>query len=198
MSSRALTPPFSWSSDSIHRGSGVLFVDRDGVVNRQIEGGYVISWQGFVPAEPFVRNARRIVACEIPIVIVSNQSCVGRGLIDMAGIVELFAQMTSYLRELGVPIAAYFCCPHTPEDGCWCRKPKPGLLLEAQRRLGVDLKRSAMIGDQGSDIAAGVAAGVYSLLVNANEPRTYASTFYEAARFILHSKKGSYAALAAT
>jgi D-glycero-D-manno-heptose 1,7-bisphosphate phosphatase len=173
-------------------------VDRDGVVNRRIEGGYVLSWRDFIPAEPFVRNARRIVACEIPIVIVSNQSCVGRGLIDVHGLVDLFAQTMSYLRQLGVPIAAYFCCPHTPEDDCGCRKPKPGLLLEAQRRLGIDLLRSAMIGDQESDLAAGAAAGVYSLLVNASEPRAYTSAFYEAARFILNCRKGPYAAVAAT
>lgn len=164
---------------------GALFVDRDGVMNRRIENGYVLSWRDFEPLAQFVQAARPFVTSGIPIVVVSNQSCVGRGLIDEQSLRAIFNRMAGYFSGRGTPISAYFCCPHSPFDGCDCRKPKPGLFFAAKTSLGVDLGQSAMIGDQQTDVAAGRAAGVLSLLVDAADRRGYLAAFAQARDFIL-------------
>jgi D-glycero-D-manno-heptose 1,7-bisphosphate phosphatase len=91
--------------------------------------------------------------------VVTNQAVVGRGLASAAEVEELNARMVSALAEGGARIDAVLCCPHAPEEGCACRKPQPGLLIEAGRRLGVAPADTCVIGDWVDDIAAARAAG---------------------------------------
>jgi D-glycero-D-manno-heptose 1,7-bisphosphate phosphatase len=105
----------------------------------------------------------RLRARDIPVAVVSNQSGVGRGLITMAQ-VEL---VNKRVDELLGPFAGFYVCPHAPEEACECRKPKPKLILDAARALGVDPAYCVVVGDRESDIAAAINAGAIPMLVSA-------------------------------
>ena len=143
-----------------------LFLDRDGVVNT--DHGYVhrVDQFDFLPG---IFELARFVAQDLgwPIVVVSNQSGIGRGLFDEAAHAALTAWMCERFRERQAPIARAYHCPYHPEHGIgdYCRehewrKPKPGMILQAAADLGLDLSRSVLIGDRLSDIEAAAAAGI--------------------------------------
>ncbi len=94
------------------------------------------------------------------IVLVTNQSAVGRGHISRQTAEAINDQLLDVIRAAGGRVDAVFMCPHGPADGCDCRKPLPGLLLQAADALDLDLAQSVMIGDALSDVQAGRAAGV--------------------------------------
>jgi D-glycero-D-manno-heptose 1,7-bisphosphate phosphatase len=143
-----------------------LFLDRDGVVN--VDHGYVhrVDQFDFLPG---IFELARFVTLDLrwPIVVVSNQSGIGRGLFDEAAHAALTAWMCDRFREQQAPIARAYHCPYHPEHGTgdyrcdhdW-RKPKPGMMLQAAVDLDLDLSRSVMIGDRLSDIEAAAAAGI--------------------------------------
>lgn len=97
----------------------------------------------------------------IPVAVVSNQSGIARGLVDRRQVDAVNARV----EELLGPFADFWVCPHGPHDGCPCRKPRPGLLLDAAAALGVAPGACAMVGDIGADVDAALAAGVRAVLV---------------------------------
>ncbi|MFF9631862.1 MULTISPECIES: D-glycero-alpha-D-manno-heptose-1,7-bisphosphate 7-phosphatase [Streptomyces] len=105
---------------------------------------------------------RLLRARGVPVGVVSNQSGIGRGLLTEAEVREVNARVDTLL---GRPMDVWVHCPHTPEDGCGCRKPAPGLVLEAARLLGVPAGRCVVIGDIGADMGAARAAGARGVLV---------------------------------
>jgi D-glycero-D-manno-heptose 1,7-bisphosphate phosphatase len=94
------------------------------------------------------------------VVIVTNQSAVGRGLIPLEAAQDINQRLVNLIRDHGGQIDGVYMCPHKPEDGCSCRKPLPGLFLQAAQELSLDLQRSWMIGDAWTDVQAGEAAGM--------------------------------------
>jgi D-glycero-D-manno-heptose 1,7-bisphosphate phosphatase len=98
-------------------------------------------------------------------VVATNQSGIGRGMIDMSAVNAVHAHMNQQMQVNGARIDAVFFCPHTPEDNCDCRKPKPGLLLDIGRRYGVDLSHVPVVGDTARDLIAAQAAGCEPHLV---------------------------------
>jgi D-glycero-D-manno-heptose 1,7-bisphosphate phosphatase len=136
-----------------------IFLDRDGVLIENCPS-YVRSW-GDVQVLPRALSAlERANRAPYKIVIITNQSAVGRGLISLENAWEINRRLVSVIEQAGGRIDGVFMCPHTPQDQCECRKPKPGLILEAERALSLDLSRSVMIGDALGDIKAGQAAQV--------------------------------------
>lgn len=139
-----------------------IFLDRDGVVN--LERNYVhrIEDFEFVPGTP--EAIRRLNDSGWTVVVVTNQSGIGRGLYTEADYQLLTAHMRSELALAGARLDAVYHCPHTPDwnppHGCHCRKPLPGLIVQAQEALGLDLRRAVLVGDKRSDIDAGRAAGI--------------------------------------
>lgn len=139
-------------------GSGCIFLDRDGVINERLPGAYVLNWdQMRLYDEALIPLAQ--AAERLPLVIVSNQRCVGLGLISATRMEALMERLCAELKRRGVPVAAWYVCPHSDEDGCSCRKPKPGLLLAAAQELAIDIHGSYLLGDSQSDIDAANAAG---------------------------------------
>jgi len=94
------------------------------------------------------------------LVVVTNQSGIGRGYYTLEQFDELCRFMLSEFEKEGVKIEKIYFCPHAPEADCLCRKPKPGMLLNAANELNIDLAHSIMIGDKDSDVQAGQSAGV--------------------------------------
>lgn len=104
------------------------------------------------------------------VVIISNQSGIGRGLFDQEALERITAKMLAGLTAVGGGVDGVYYCPHAPEAGCACRKPSPGLVRRAAREHALDLPRSFFIGDKGADIACGQAVGMRTVLVETGLP----------------------------
>lgn len=135
-----------------------VFLDRDGVINRD-SAAYIKSWQEFEFLPGSLEALRRLTASGFTILVVTNQSAVGRGLISSETLAGIHRNMRSAIRRHGGRIRDVFFCPHVPQAGCDCRKPRPGLILQAQQRYGIDLEAAAMVGDSARDIACARRAG---------------------------------------
>jgi histidinol-phosphate phosphatase family protein len=134
-----------------------IFLDRDGVLIEN-RSDYVRDWSQVKIIPEAIRALTLAPINKYKVVIVTNQSAVGRGLLLLKTAQEINQRLISLIRDHGGQIDAVYMCPHTPEDGCSCRKPLPGLLLQAASDLSLDLQRSWMIGDAWSDVQAGRAA----------------------------------------
>lgn len=175
----------AWHDEHAPRARAALLVDRDGVVNRKIDGGYVLDYARdfrFIP--DFIHCARRFCEAGVPIVVLSNQSCVGRGLMSEQQLRAVMERMIAELRIYGVRLSGYLICPHAPGEGCACRKPAPGLLHGAAAMFGLHLWDCAFIGDSPSDLEAARAAGCPGMLVNATQPARYRDAFKDAFSYI--------------
>lgn len=140
-----------------------VFVDRDGTLVREV--GY-LSDPGDLELLPGVAGAlQNLRAAGFPVVLISNQSGVGRGLFPLARVHHAMARLRELLREHGVELDAIYFCPHRPDEGCRCRKPGTGLLERAAEDLQLSLRDSVMIGDKLLDAATGRAAGGWGVLV---------------------------------
>lgn len=138
--------------------SGALLIDRDGVINRR-RPGHVTSWAEFEFLPGVVQALREVERWSVRVMVLTNQSAVGRGLITAPGLDAIHARMADEVASGGGWIEAVLSCLHRPDDGCGCRKPRTGLFEAASRRLGVSLPDSVMIGDSATDIEAAMAAG---------------------------------------
>jgi D-glycero-D-manno-heptose 1,7-bisphosphate phosphatase len=136
-----------------------IFLDRDGVLIEN-RSDYVRDWSQVKIIPEAVHALSLVPIKKYKLVIVTNQSAVGRGLILLKTAQEINQRLVNLIREQGGQIDSVYMCPHTPEDSCSCRKPRPGLLLQAAKELSIDLQRSWMIGDAWSDVEAGEAAGM--------------------------------------
>ena len=136
-----------------------IFLDRDGVLisNRN---NYIRSWDDVYIFPQALSALSKINDSEYIIVIITNQSAVGRGIISYNTADEINQRLIAEVQSAGGRIDGVYMCPHAPEFGCSCRKPEPGLLLTAAEEFSIKLSQSVMIGDALTDIIAGQAAGV--------------------------------------
>lgn len=150
-----------------------VFLDRDGVIceNRP---DHVKSWTEFRFLPGALQALRRLSAAPFSIVVVTNQAIVHRGIVPAAVVEEIHRWMIWDIQLAGGRVDAIYYCPHRPEEGCLCRKPKPGLLLQAARDLGIRLEASYLIGDALTDVEAALAAGCQPLLVRTGRGALYA------------------------
>ncbi len=140
-----------------------LLLDRDGVVNVEVHRLHRPEDVVIIPGVARVVAAAN--AWGVPVAVVTNQAGVGLGLYDEAAVTAVHARIAALLADEGARIDGWFFCPHVPADACACRKPKPGLLLSAATALGLDLRRSALVGDKRSDLEAARAVGARRILV---------------------------------
>lgn len=141
-----------------------IFIDRDGVINCRRPGDYVLDWSQFI-FMPGIREAlKQLSSLGLPMIIISNQAAVGKGLLDPAGLAEITSKMHQVLAGDGTFLAAAYYCTHRSEENCACRKPKPALLFSAAADFKIDLSRSIFIGDSDTDVQAAQAAGCPSVL----------------------------------
>lgn len=141
------------------RPAPAVFLDRDGVIN-QHRPNYVLRLSDLSVYPQALEALARLATWPGKIVVVTNQSPVGRGLISMERMMEINRHLLAHIRDAGGRVDGLFVCPHAPHVGCACRKPRPGLLLQATEVLSIDLSRSVLIGDSLSDLQAGKAAGL--------------------------------------
>ena len=152
-----------------------IFLDRDGTINKYI--GFLRKAEEFELLDGTAEAIRKINQSGYLAIVVTNQPVIARGEVTWQGLNEIHCKMETLLGQQGAYVNDIFICPHHPDKGfprevpaykidCDCRKPKPGLLLQAAEKYNIDLRNSWMIGDQPQDIAAGKAAGCQTIIVS--------------------------------
>ena len=139
-----------------------VFCDRDGTMIR--DTGYLRDPSHVEVLPGAVETLAHAAARGFALVVVSNQSGVGRGLISHDEFVAVDRRFRGVFADRGVALDGVYYCLHAPEFGCACRKPKTGLIDEAVVALGIDPRRSFFLGDKATDVAAGRAAGCHTVL----------------------------------
>ena len=148
-----------------------VIVDRDGVLNRELAEGWlrdpaVWSW------EPGSRRALAALrGAGMRVSVVTNQSGIGRGVVTRAEVEAVHRHMVAEAARGGGAIADVLLCPHAPDAACACRKPAPGLVLEALRAAGTSPEEAIVVGDDDRDLRAGLAAGTRVALVRTGKGR---------------------------
>ncbi len=146
-----------------------VFFDRDGIVNTSPGPGYVERLEDFHIQPAFLEAAAIARDRGYGIAIATNQRGVARGFMSRQALDKIHESLLDHLRATGIPLLAIYCCTHE-RNTCTCRKPQPGLLLQAAQEHDIDLAASWMIGDNETDIEAGRRAGCRTILVNAAPP----------------------------
>ena len=137
-----------------------VFLDRDGVINQKPkEGDYITSWEDFHILPGVAEAVALLKRAGYAVIVVTNQRCVAKGLLAVAELEEMHRRMRESLSRLGAIVDGVYYCPHDYASLCNCRKPAPGMLLEAAQTLELDLRSSWMVGDSDIDIQAGKSAG---------------------------------------
>ncbi|SMC17422.1 D-alpha,beta-D-heptose 1,7-bisphosphate phosphatase [Desulfacinum hydrothermale DSM 13146] len=155
----------------IHRveptGSRFVFLDRDGVLNRD-SPHYIKSWDEFHFYPDALEALRFLSRRRVDVVLVSNQSALNRGIMTYDAFFHLHQNIAAQIRRSGAHLAAAFFCPHRPDEGCSCRKPAPGMLRAAARLYPMDLSKTCFVGDKESDLEAARNAGCRPVLLHRN------------------------------
>lgn len=141
-----------------HSPRSAVFLDRDGVMNRERDD-FVKSMEEFELFPQAVRAAAKLSRHRMAVVVISNQSGIARGLVSAEVVSAMMSRLKEAVLAEGGRIDAIYHCPHGPGDSCECRKPLPGMFLQAAQELNLDLLHSIVVGDSERDLAAGKAAG---------------------------------------
>ncbi len=140
-----------------------VFLDRDGTINEEM--GYINHLSRFRLLPEAAPAIRRLNQAGVPVVVITNQSGAARGYFPASLVDEVHGLMHRLLAQAGARLDAVYACLHAPDAGCPCRKPKPGLILQAAEDLGLDLSRSYLVGDRYMDIQTAANAGLQGILV---------------------------------
>ncbi len=183
----------------------VVFLDRDGVINRD-SPDYIKSWEEFEFLPGSIEAIKLLNLNGFTTIIITNQSVINRNMVSKEGLEYIHALMKKAVKSRGGEIKDIFFCPHTPEEGCDCRKPEPGLIYQAQKKYQIDLPTSIMVGDNAKDIECARRAGCgLSILIKSDNianaekilsekkisPDYTASDLYDAAIWITnHEARG--------
>ena len=144
-----------------------IFLDRDGIIN--VDSGYVHKIEDFKFTSGIFKTLQYLQKQGYLLVIVTNQSGIARGYYDEQAYMDLTIHMMEKLSLKGISIKGVYHCPHGPDEGCRCRKPRSGMFKVAQKEFKLDMKNSWMIGDKESDMKAGVNAGVKNRILLSKE-----------------------------
>jgi D-glycero-D-manno-heptose 1,7-bisphosphate phosphatase len=153
-------------------------LDRDGVINEDA-GDFIKSVEEWRPIARSLEAIAALTRAGVPVAVVTNQSGVGRGLYDEDALGAIHQHMRTAIRAAGGDLAGIYYCPHLPDAGCECRKPRPGLFRALERELGLSVQGAPFIGDRLSDLDAAAAVGARGILVrtgtgSATEPTAVA------------------------
>jgi len=143
-----------------------LFLDRDGVINKLIEDGYVKSWGNFEFLPGVLEAIRLLSQIFGKIIIVTNQRGISRKLVTTEDLDEIHALMLKEIENAGGRIDKIYYCPHLVEDDCDCRKPKTGMPLQAKKDFpGIDFSKSVIVGDSRNDMEMGQRLGMTTVFI---------------------------------
>jgi D-glycero-D-manno-heptose 1,7-bisphosphate phosphatase len=149
----------------------LIILDRDGVINKDSDE-YIKSPAEWEPIPGSLEAIAKLNQNGYRVVIVTNQSGLGRKLFTIDALNSIHMKMNTYLSQFGGVVDGIFFCPHTPRDKCNCRKPKPGLYNDVSERLRVSLSKVYCVGDKMTDIKAAQSAGGKPILVRSGKGQT--------------------------
>lgn len=149
----------------------LVVLDRDGVINRE-SADFIRDPGQWIPLPGSLDAIASLTRAGFTVAVATNQSGVGRGLFTGDTLAAIHAKMTSAVEAAGGSLAGIFVCPHHPDDGCECRKPKPGLLRQIEQRFATSLAGQPIIGDSARDIQAARAVSGRPILVRTGNGRT--------------------------
>jgi len=152
----------------------VVLLDRDGTVI--VERNYLSDPNGVELLPNAASGLRRLRDMGYRLVLITNQSGIGRGYFTRETVDAIHARLNELLRAEGIEIKHIYVCPHTPEDQCSCRKPEPGLALQAAEDLQFDPRDAVVIGDKPCDIELAERIGAHSVLVKTGYGREFAES----------------------
>lgn len=165
-------------TENFFGGRKVIFLDRDGTLNvRPPKACYIESPDDFVWLPGAREAVKKLKENGYEIVLISNQPGIARGRLTEQALEDIHRKMQNELKEVGANIDHIYYCPHNWDEGCECRKPKPGMLFSAQKDLSIDLTKCWMIGDDERDMHAGGDAGCKCILVSEQHPLSEAVDF---------------------
>lgn len=144
-----------------------IFLDRDGVIN--IDKHYLYKIEDFEFTNNLIDTCKYFLKLGYKLIIITNQSGIGRNYFTQSDFEVLTKWMIQELLKNNIEILDIFYCPHTPENHCHCRKPKPGMIQEACQKYNIDLDNSWMIGDKTSDIDLAFNAGIKNSILISNQ-----------------------------
>ena len=147
-----------------------IVLDRDGVINHE-SSDYIKSAEEWVPIDGSIEAIAELHQSGYGVVIASNQSGLARGYFDESALAEIHNKLNLLVENAGGLVSAIFYCPHSPDAGCSCRKPKTGLLEQAEAELGVSLVDSYFVGDSLKDMQAASAFNMAPILVRTGKGR---------------------------
>lgn len=157
----------------------MVILDRDGVVNHMLEDD-VTTVDGWDPISGSIEAINRLKKAGYLVTMASNHSGIARGLYSEAELEAMHNKMQAMLATRGASIDGIFYCPHSPQDNCICRKPKPGLLFQIARQFDIDLSQTPVVGDDISDIQAAKMANARPILVRTGKGEYVMQHFPEA------------------
>jgi D-glycero-D-manno-heptose 1,7-bisphosphate phosphatase len=140
-----------------------IFLDRDGVINKEIN--YLHKIEDFEFIDGVFEACQYLQSLEYKIIVITNQSGISRGLYTKNDYQIITKWMVSQFMKNNISILDTFHCPHLPDSGCNCRKPKPGMLLNAKNKYDIDMNQSWMIGDKETDITAAISSGITNTIL---------------------------------
>lgn len=142
----------------------LLILDRDGVINHD-SADFIKSAEEWIPLPGSIEAIAQASRAGWQVVIATNQSGLGRGLFDEFALAQMHEKLNTLVEQAGGTVSGLFFCPHTPDAGCDCRKPKTGLLAEIAVTLNADLQGAPFVGDSLRDLQAGLSFGCRPVLV---------------------------------
>lgn len=151
----------------------VVVLDRDGTIT--VDRGYLSEPAGLEFLPGTAEGLHQFQAMGFSLVVITNQSGVGRGLIALERLHAMNERLAEMIRGTGAELAGIYYCPHSPEQRCTCRKPGTELLLRAAADLGFEASRAIIIGDKASDIEMGTRVGAVTLLIAGDDGRPQTS-----------------------
>ena len=169
----------------------IIFLDRDGTVIVDPEDERVDSEDKIKLFPDTIEALKYLADNDFAVILITNQAGIAEGRMNTQDFERINNKVLEMLAPSGVKILKTFMCPHSPEDKCECRKPKPTMLFEAAKEFNIDLAHTYMVGDRASDIMAGINAGTKTILVKtaninveSKEANFTASTLIDAVKYI--------------
>ena len=160
-------------------GKGLVILDRDGVINHD-SAAFIKNEDEWRPIPGSLDAIAALTRAGFTLAVASNQSGLARGLFDQAALDAMHAKMLRLVHDAGGHVSRIVVCPHGPDDGCDCRKPKPGLLLQLARHFDTSLAGVPVIGDALRDLEAAAAVGARPILVRSGKGRKTEAALPEA------------------
>ena len=143
-----------------------IFLDRDGVINKEIN--YLHKIDDFEFIDGVFETCQYLISLDYQIIVITNQSGISRGYYTEKDFQTITEWMLAQFKKNDINILDVFHCPHSPDSHCNCRKPKPGMLLNAKHKHNINMQNSWIIGDKEADIIAGISSGITNTILVKN------------------------------